>query len=270
MSKSAMNGATPDAERVRHLPWEERNLGRPSYELNCSNLLAEEALAVRERFRALEMAGPIFVQARVEHQDTRIHQMLTQLGFVPIEATIDPYCVLSRNEVVARYVSDPQAFLPRRFSENEVEVAELDRQDGTQTKAVLAVAEESFVADRFHVDHRCPDHLAGRRYRLWTEDLLRDKEVSFVMLVVRGSVAGFFAYKGEHLILAGLSRLYAGSGLGDYFWLGVLQRIRGTGIESVHTRISVNNVPVMNLYARLGFKFRNPAMVFHYWSEAAH
>jgi hypothetical protein len=33
------------------------------------------------------------------------------------------------------------------------------------------------------------------------------------------------------------------------------------------TLISANNVSVLNLYARLGFRFKNPEATFHYWSD---
>jgi RimJ/RimL family protein N-acetyltransferase len=44
-----------------------------------------------------------------------------------------------------------------------------------------------------------------------------------------------------------------------------LQRI---GCDSVSTTVAVRNVRVINLYAKLAFRFRAPAMTFHWWSRS--
>jgi len=266
--KPAMEACGGEAAWCTLLPWETRNLGRPAYAVNVEVLAGMSGEALQRGIAALERGGMVFMQARIEGHETRINELLEGCGFVFVESTIDPYCVLGRNEVLARFCEAPGSVLPRRFSVAELALEALNCADEGVRGAVLAIAEESFVADRFHVDHKCPAEQAGKRFRYWVEDLLQAGSNVFLGLRHRGTLAGFFITKEGHLILAGFARAYAGSGLGDYFWLGVLQRLQEKGVDAVHTRISMNNVPVVNLYARLGFKFRNPAAVFHYWTRA--
>lgn len=249
------------------IPWEERNLGRASFQLVVDTLTSQSEQALHARLQELKAKGPVFVQARVEDQDTEKGRILTRAGFYVVECTVDPHTVLARNEALRRFKECPESFLPEKWRGGELTTAILDRASREESEDVLRIAEESFVADRFHIDKACPPGRAGLRYRYWTEDLLRDEEVSFMVMKVRGHTAGFFAFKQDYLILAGFARAYANSGLGDFFWLSVMKHLEQHGVTSVHTRVSLNNLPVVNLYARLGFKFRNSALVFHYWSE---
>jgi ribosomal protein S18 acetylase RimI-like enzyme len=75
------------------------------------------------------------------------------------------------------------------------------------------------------------------------------------------------ASRGGNLLLAGFDRRHANAGLGEFFWLSVCDRLRARGVRRVTTRISVNNIAVLNLYARLNFKFRDPEMTFHLWGS---
>jgi RimJ/RimL family protein N-acetyltransferase len=38
---------------------------------------------------------------------------------------------------------------------------------------------------------------------------------------------------------------------------------RDNGMRAIETTISAHNTPVMNLYARLGFRFEDAQMTFH-------
>jgi hypothetical protein len=59
--------------------------------------------------------------------------------------------------------------------------------------------------------------------------------------------------------------LEMGKGLGKFLWLESLSNMMTHGLEHATTRISANNVAALNLHTRLGFKFKNPASMFHYW-----
>jgi L-amino acid N-acyltransferase YncA len=56
-----------------------------------------------------------------------------------------------------------------------------------------------------------------------------------------------------------------GKGLAGVLWLTALSRIRAAGIRHASSRVSVNNVSSLNLFVRLEFKLKNPAMVMHLW-----
>ena len=245
------------------LPWETRNLGVPSFGVTSSffdhpdESLLEGALAGvgREHPR-------FFVQARCT-TDSRVSRMLESNGFYFVETSVCPTVTLSRCDALDRFAADPSAVLPRRFDRADLAVAPVD---AATSEAIASIADESFVDDRFHADHKCPEGVAGRRYRLWLGDLLRDPSVTVDTLLLRGQPVSFMASRLGDLLLAGFAKRYVNAGLGEFFWLSVLDRLRARGVSRVTSRISIGNVAALNLYVRLDFKFRDPQSTFHLWS----
>ena len=52
-------------------------------------------------------------------------------------------------------------------------------------------------------------------------------------------------------------------GMGMSLWQAMLLRHRAEGATFVETTISGHNLPIINLYARLGFSFASAQMTFH-------
>jgi hypothetical protein len=250
---------------LTHLDYETRNLGMSSYALTTNFLdnpdLERLVSALAER---TVQSDRLFIQARVVPEQFFSLPTIETSGFSFVETTLDPYTVLGKNPVLQIFQTNPGSFVPRRFNLTAFGFKNLDKSDQTACESVKIIAAESFIKDRFHVDPRCPNHLADTRFVYWVEDLLSG-DTLFLLLFYEDCIIGFMARKREHLILAGFSRKYSASGLGDYLWLSVLSDMLSEGLAQAHTRISTNNIPVLNLYARLGFKFRDPAAMFHYW-----
>ena len=55
-----------------------------------------------------------------------------------------------------------------------------------------------------------------------------------------------------------------GKGYGRRAWLAMLHQAQGDGAQRVRTSIVARNHRVLNLYARLGFRFPPPLMTFHW------
>jgi ribosomal protein S18 acetylase RimI-like enzyme len=141
----------------------------------------------------------------------------------------------------------------------------MNKNDPVLQSKIMECARESFSDDRFHMDPNCHKELADLRFFNWAKDLIDNPEVEIYIAVLGEDVVGFLAQKQGNLILAGFMSSYTGKGLGEFLWLESLSNMMTHGLEHATTRISANNVAVLNLYARLGFKFRNPAAMFHYW-----
>jgi len=253
---------------LSHLEYETRNLGMPSYALT-SNFLENADLGCLASTLAERIAqsNSLFVQARVVPEQFSALTAIEASGFSFVETTLDPYTVLGKNSVLQNFQENPNTFVPRRFNSSALGFINMDQNNQAACESVKRIAAESFVKDRFHVDPRCPNHLADKRFVYWVEDLLKG-DTLFQLLLYNNDVIGFMARKRQHLILAGFSRKYSASGLGDYLWLSVLSDMVSEGLAQAHTRISVNNIPVLNLYGRLGFKFKDPAAMFHYWHNS--
>jgi hypothetical protein len=56
--------------------------------------------------------------------------------------------------------------------------------------------------------------------------------------------------------------------MGRSLWQTMLLRHRDEGTSFVETTISSHNLPIVNLYARLGFSFASAHMTFHWLREA--
>ncbi|MDQ6999725.1 MAG: GNAT family N-acetyltransferase [Mariprofundus sp.] len=249
-------------------PWEERNLGLKSFALNeaClarldQQLLAQELDCLQQSF------GKFFVFARLPKTFLHLVPCLQQCGFYLVEGAVCPVIQLHKSAVLQAFDEDRSQFVPNRFRHNNIRFITLDNRRNETVETVSAIARESFSSDRFHVDFQCPEELANRRFELWICDLLQHEDVIFDIVEVNGEAAGFMARKNNHLIIAGFSRKYVRAGLGDYLWLGSLQHMRDNGLRYAETLVSTNNIPSLNLHARLGFKFRNPQYSFHLWQQ---
>lgn len=247
------------------LDYESRNLGMPAYHLSDEFMAAPNEAILSGSLVALRSSLPrFFMQARVDKSRAAAIPLLGRNGFLFAECAITPFTNLRTNPVLRAFLADRNSVLPGRYAPAEVSVTELDRTDRELTARVREIAAESFVDDRFHLDPHCPPPLADRRYRFWVDDLLA-ADGTFHLMRIRSAVVGFMARRREHLVLAGFTRTYAAAGLGDYLWLSVLATMLTDDIGTAVTQIAVNNIAVLNLYARLGFKFKSPATVFHLW-----
>ncbi|WP_428123965.1 hypothetical protein [Dissulfurimicrobium sp.] len=186
-------------------------------------------------------------------------------GFYFVEQTLDPYLALQKSDVLKRFNADPMSFIPSRHRDKNLRVIAMDKNDAVLQSQVMECARGSFSDDRFHMDPNCPRELADLRFFNWARDLISDPGVMIYIAMIGEDVVGFLAQKQDQLILAGFKQQFARSGLGDFLWLSTLSNMMAHGFDCVNTRISTNNTAVLNLYARLGFKFKNPASMFHYW-----
>jgi ribosomal protein S18 acetylase RimI-like enzyme len=81
------------------------------------------------------------------------------------------------------------------------------------------------------------------------------------------SVAGFFAFSRNKILLHALSESFRGKGLAKYFWSAACEKLFSQGFSELISSISASNLAVLNLYASLGFRFRKPLDVYHWLFE---
>lgn len=253
------------------IPWECRNLGRHSFSLTQSffkipdfDKLEKEIGKLKYQYKRL------FIQARIDKRYLLYAYHLERIGFCFIETTLIPYIRLNKSEVLDRFEGDPQTCIPQKYYNAGLTFRTLSRDNTFPIGILHTIAVESFSDDRFHLDHNCPPEVADRRFSYWVDDLIADKRVVFDVLELNGYPIGFMAHKYNYLILAGFARRFINAGLGSYLWLSTCRKLRQLGYTKAEALISVNNVSVMNLYCRLGFKFKNPQNTFHYWGDTVH
>lgn len=256
------------ASYIVETPWETRNLGIPSYSIEQEFYTSPDFDALKRTIERLHRAHTsFFISTRIEKSSLVYAAELERLGFYLIECVVTPFMRLQRNEILTKFHKHPMEVVPRKYRVKDLEFVIVDRQKHFPADRLRTIARESFSDDRFHLDYQCPKSIADRRFSYWVDDLLSDQHVMIGVLTLEGDSIGFMAFKENCLILAGFAKRYIKSGLGDFLWLSTCQVLQERGYHLVETHISINNLPVLNLYARLGFKFKETQYSFHFWSQ---
>lgn len=214
---------------VEPTPWDAAVFGFDTYEL------AEASLRAFARMRE----APGHYTVRVD--PTSDKRLLHEHGFYYCDTLLEPWCV--RERLIVR--RSPEAGLAR-------EVA---------LEPLLAIARGAFVHGRFHRDFRISRADADRRYERWLSELHAAGKVWG--LLYRDALAGFIAVEGAKLVLHAVAAPYRGRGLAAAWWSALCEELFAAGQREVTSSISAANLAALNLYASLGFRFRNPLDVYH-------
>jgi GNAT superfamily N-acetyltransferase len=215
-------------EDVMKTPWDSRALGMDTYEILA---LGKEAM---EEIASLRGHFTVRVEPRVPRD------ILHANGFYYCDTLIEPYCEPSR----FIYFGHEKASLSRDVP--------LDR--------LIAISHGAFYG-RFHRDFNIPKHLADLRYDLWLRDLYAEGNVFGLMF--ENDLAGFLAYSGHKICLHALHHAYRGKKLGKYLKGAACKELFASGHQELISSISASNLPVLNLWASLGFRFRKSLDIYH-------
>lgn len=150
-----------------------------------------------------------------------------------------------------------RALPPRRA--NDTAVLAISR--SFDHAAALAICHKAFAHGRFHRDFQIDPDAAARRYDNWLRQLLAADQV--FGLTADGALAGFIGYSGPMLVLHAVAPDYRGKGYAKYWWRLAIDALFAAGHPELSSSISAANLAVLNLYASLGFSFRQPQDIYH-------
>jgi GNAT superfamily N-acetyltransferase len=219
-----------DSDFLKRTPWDSAVYGVETYELQ----------RVSEDVLARAAASPGHYTAKVDPLASK--KLLHDFGFYYCDTLIEPHC--RAGELYS-------------FARAGVAVA-----DDIALEPLLAVCHGAFAHDRFHRDFNLDPADADRRYDQWLRQLHGAGEVHG--LLVDGNLAGFIALSGNRMVLHALAGEYRGKGLAKCLWSAACTHFfEDLGLETLESSISAANLPVLNLYASLGFSFRNASDVYH-------
>lgn len=132
-----------------------------------------------------------------------------------------------------------------------------------EVNAVKEIAEEEFDYGRFFEDPFISESIAKKRNSNWVNDIIESDKTEVVLLHKKDSVIGFMAFeeKDEYieLLLGGVKSSYAHLAYG--FWGKFFNDYCGQKL--IRTTISCSNLPVVNLYSFMGFRFKTVLTGFH-------
>jgi RimJ/RimL family protein N-acetyltransferase len=257
------SGGVPQALCVLRVPaWDREHfgfvVGRVEH-LVARTYDAAEA-AVRWGTTRLSELGAAMTSARVPAEDLVAIRALEAAGFRYIEHVLTPWRSWDSWERKGYSVTRP------------TETADVE--------ALCDIARVTFRTDRFHMDGRFDSHDADGVYARWIETWHADPPsgARSRVIVIDGRVCGFFMYRffepagvpGRRvtdLVLGGMAPGAAGRGQGYRMYCDVMD----DAAENTHygrVTIVTANVAVLNLYAKLGFRFTTGGEVtLHRWSD---
>ena len=241
-------GASLDCSIV---PWDTEIFGFPVAAIERIELESgADAAALMEEFETwCAGRGIRLVSCRLDHLALRESMALEARGFRFIEMVYRP----SRDSL--------DEIEPPR---DAIRVAEASAAD---IGAIEDIAADAFTTGRYLLDWRLPPDLSRRRYARWVRNSIDAPGQSILKAELDGQLVGFFIVErtgdSAYWHLTAIAPAFQGRGHGSSVWLTMLLRHRDAGIVRVQTTISGHNPAVMNLYARLGFRFEAPQMTFH-------
>jgi L-amino acid N-acyltransferase YncA len=214
---------------IRATPWDTVPLSMPTWEL----------LAYSEAALQQSLQTPGHHTIKVSPLDNK--KLLHDYGYYYCDTLIEPYCTAEK----LRAVQSEQATVSKVCDAGHV----------------LEIGHGVFAHGRFQRDFNLPAAAARLRYDTWLKQLLGEDNV--YGLYSNGELAGFIGHVKNNLVLHAVAKKFRGKGLAKYWWSAVCVELLGTPYSEMQSSISAANLAVLNLYAGLGFSFRNPQDVYH-------
>lgn len=168
-------------------------------------------------------------------------QRLYKYGFYYCDTLIEPHCAKGALKISTH---------PDTSIDKDVDWQKL-----------LSICHGAFVHGRFHRDFNLDRACANIRYDNWLRQLYDQQRV--YGLFWRNELAGFIAYSGNSLVLHAVAETCRGKDVAKYWWGTVCSELLSAGHAEVKSSISAANMAALNLYASLGFGFRNPMDIYH-------
>jgi RimJ/RimL family protein N-acetyltransferase len=166
---------------------------------------------------------------------------LHDYGFYYCDTLIEPYCTR------AQFIEFPDA------------MATTSRK--APVGALLEICHKAFAHGRYHRDFNLDTSLADLRYDNWLTQLYASGNI--IDLFYCDELVGFIGTTENKLVLHAIAAKYRGRGLAKYLWSAACKELFNLGHQELSSSVSAANLAVVNLYASLGFKFRNAVDVYH-------
>jgi len=237
------------------VPWDSEILGFAVAQISKITIqqkaTSQAAKMLSDCFRR---EGVQLVSARLPVSDLQSSMLLELAGFRFVEVTCQP--------VFSKLNAWPVG------EETGIEVVRV-------TQDVLAVVEDMagrvFRNERFYVDPRLNPLSSDERYRHWVRSAFGHPQQSLYALLEKNTIIGFFVTEDQpsgrvYWHLTAIAPEYQGGGYGRRAWKEMMQFHQQAGQTCIATTIVTRNIPVLNLYASLGFRFTQPEMGFHWWA----
>ena len=243
--------------RWSRAPWDESVCGFPVLQIDALEIVCPSAELDFHVFESeRERLGAGLVSCRLANDRMRESMLLEEHGFRFIEMMFSPQIELD--------ASDPA---------NVDDLLTVDRAVADHLPELMTIAGTAFEHERFALDPRLDPTISGRRYQNWVASTLAHPTQQLHVIRENDTIVAFFV--SEMLDdatcyghLTAVAPHMQGCGYGRRVWRRMLAKATADGARRVRTSIAARNHRVLNLYARLGFRFPPPTMTLH-WTRGA-
>jgi ribosomal protein S18 acetylase RimI-like enzyme len=240
------------------VPWDSEIFGFPFYELRISEYFQGLPESLTKFLHHIVNSGEsrCLVFVKIPPKETSVIKTLTVQGFYPTETMVEVHGRLQALKACRAFER-----LSLRPATND------DRQK------ILDIAHHAFTLDRYHLDPNLPDEKASYRYEYWLDNGLRGKDLVLVYEdVSKNKTLGFCHVRDVDadtidFSLAAIDPLYQKAGLGVIMYHECLSLCKSREKRKMITHISINNLEIVNMFANLGFIFRKPTLVLHWYGD---
>ncbi len=232
-------------------PWDSVLFGAPVLQISALALRDAGAADDIDTFvRARDRAGALLVSCRLRHDQLAESMLLEQIGFRFIEMLYQP-----ERELTALAAASHGLQVCRATADDMPEI--------------LDAAGSAFGNERFHMDPRLSSAIGDIRYQNWVRSSLEHPVQRLHALRDGDTLVAFFVTEMRadgtcYWHLTAVAPGLQGRGYGRRAWEAMLEQARSEGASRVQTCIVARNHRVLNLYARLGFRFPPPLMTLHW------
>lgn len=244
---------------ARLTPWDTASFGFAVGQIDvmeCRERTVSPVI-IQPFFQWLNANDVQLVSCRLRYDQLVESMLLEDCGFKFVETVLHPYVDLSTLHCEGQ---DTFSITPAETSD----IATLE-----------AIAAKAFVHGRIHADPHLGPELGGRRYSRWVRTSLGHTSQRLLKITDDSDVIlGLFITeacpdRSVYWHLTAIAPEHQGRGYGQRIWRAMLAHHAQEGMQSVRTTITAGNVPVLNLYSKLGFRFQPPESTFHWWRETA-
>lgn len=235
------------------VPWDTELLDRPVAQIRHIEVHDYEAASVDiHHFSAwMEVNNIAFSTAKVSHSRLVESSLIQTLDYYFVELNYRPEI-----DTVSMQYETNEDF---HFIEADIS----DEAD------LCFMASRTFRHTRFHLDPLLGAQIGDQRYENWMRNAFALPHQQVLKCMLGDATIAFFVQEfpePHHAFwsLVGLTPESQGQGMGKRVWKAALVWLQENGVSKVSTSISSLNAPVLNLYARLGFRFPEPEMTFHW------
>ena len=236
------------------VPWDAKVTEYPVWQITELELRHDEeacsALKDFELARARDGVG--LVSCRLHHSCIRESMFLEEHGFRFIEMLYQPELDLVHG---TGEVGDATLSVRRAIA--------------SDLPTIIDIAGTSFGNERFHMDPRLGIGLGNKRYQNWVSSSFTHPDQHLYVIFDGKTLVAFFVTEMQandvcYWHLNAVAPDVQGQGYGRRAWQTMIRQAVDLGAKRIHTAIAARNNRVLNLYARLGFRFAPPLMTFHW------